>query len=56
MKKNQVPKTRRKAAMIQPIHTMVRTASSLLWSEGMRIPGCLPGRGERQPADANEGA
>jgi hypothetical protein len=42
MKKYQVPKTRRKAAMIQPIHTMVWTARSLLRSEGMRIPDCLP--------------
>jgi hypothetical protein len=30
--------------MTQPIHTMVWTARSLLRSEGMRIPDCLPGR------------
>jgi hypothetical protein len=42
MKKYQVPKTRRKAATTQPIHTMAWTARSLLRSEGMRIPDCLP--------------
>jgi hypothetical protein len=42
MKKNQVPKARRKAAMIQPTHTIVRNARSLVRSEGMRITDCLP--------------
>jgi hypothetical protein len=42
MKKNQVPRIRRKAAINQPIHTNVRIARSLLRSEGMGIPDCLP--------------
>jgi hypothetical protein len=42
MKKNQVPRARTMAAMIQPIQTRVRLASSLVRSEGMRIPDCLP--------------
>ncbi len=42
MKKNQVPRIRRRAAISQPIHTSVRIARSLLRSEGMRMPECLP--------------
>lgn len=46
MKKNQVPKTRMTVATIQPIHTNVRTARSMLRSEGLRIPNYLPGLDE----------
>ena len=43
MKKNQVPRQRATAATIQPIQTNPRTARSLVRSEGMPIPDCLPG-------------
>jgi hypothetical protein len=43
MKKNQVPRPRATAATIQPTQTNARTARSLLRSEGMPIPDCLPG-------------